>query len=117
MLPRELFFLFLLIKASTTCIPTQQTCSTCAPFYDTTCPGTASYGCATDSEASVSYSLSGSTCSSSFSCPGVTSIMYDTAVGYSLPPAGTTATCSEADGIWYFDNSGVNTETSRFRCM
>ncbi|EGT51083.1 hypothetical protein CAEBREN_11876 [Caenorhabditis brenneri] len=81
------------------CIPTQQACSNCAPFYDSTCDPY-SYGpppplCEEISTLSLSYTYSAGTCSIVLACNGGTPTFFP---GGLTPAPGTVATCSESNG-------------------
>ncbi|EGT40932.1 hypothetical protein CAEBREN_26071 [Caenorhabditis brenneri] len=83
------------------CIPTQQACSNCAPFYDSTCDPY-SYGpppplCEEISTLSLSYTYSAGTCSIVLACNGGTPTFFP---GGLTPAPGTVATCSESNGQW-----------------
>ncbi|EGT51080.1 hypothetical protein CAEBREN_00025 [Caenorhabditis brenneri] len=109
MFSRNSFLILIVSNVAYSCIPTQQTCINCAPFYDSTCdPGGYGPGPTCEDLASVapSYSYSAGTCSVTLTCPGGGTPTFFP--GSLTPAPGVAATCSESTGAWFLSGSGVN---------
>ncbi|CAL2033486.1 unnamed protein product [Caenorhabditis brenneri] len=102
------FLIVMLSHYAYSCIPTQQTCINCAPFYDETCDPL-SYGptqCEAIDDVAPSYSYSAGTCSITLTCPGGGTPTFFP--GGLTPAPGVAATCSESTGTWFLSGSAVN---------